>query len=420
MLANGTGSATITPFMTSKHANTKRADLFTKCYAYVRHKEAEAVGLYPYFKPIESGAGPEVVIKGRKMIMIGSNNYLGLTQHPKVREAARKAIDKYGSGCTGSRFLNGTLDIHEELEIRLARFVGKAKALCFSTGFQTNLGTISALVGKDDFVLCDRMNHASIIDGCRLAFGETIKYKHNDMEDLERVLAKIDDEHPDSGKLVVTDGVFSMEGDLCDLPGIVRAKEKFGARVMVDDAHGLGYMGKRGRGTAEHFGLEKQVDLIMGTFSKSFASLGGFIAGEEPVIDFIKHHARALIFSASMPPACVATVLACLDVMENDPQPRQRLWEITRKMHKGYRQLGFNIGGTETPVIPIILGDFELTLKFWKRLWEEGIYVNPILPPAVPPDMCLLRTSYMATHTDKMLDRVLDTFEKVGKELGVI
>ncbi|HYE97975.1 MAG TPA: pyridoxal phosphate-dependent aminotransferase family protein [Planctomycetota bacterium] len=397
-----------------------RTDLFQKCRNYTRHKEAEANGLYPYFKAIESGADAEVMIKGRKMIMIGSNNYLGLTTHPKVKEAAKKAVEKYGSGCTGSRFLNGTLDIHEELEHRLAKFIRKERALLFSTGFQTNLGTISTLVGKDDVILCDRMNHASIIDGCRLAFGRTIKFKHNDIEDFERVLNSPDVEEISGGCLVITEGVFSMEGDLGALPQIARLKKKYGYRILLDDAHGIGYMGPNGRSTAEHFGVEKETDLIMGTFSKSFASLGGFIAGPTESIDFIKHNARALIFSASMPPSAVATVLAAVDIMESEPQHRERLWRNVRKMQSAYRDLGFNIGRTESPVVPIIIGDFEKTLIFWRELFEAGVFVNPIISPAVPPDMCLLRTSYMATHTDEELDRVLEIMGRIGKKLGVL
>jgi 8-amino-7-oxononanoate synthase len=398
----------------------QHTDIFQKCHNYTRYKEAVAAGLYPYFKAIESGADAEVMVKGKRMIMIGSNNYLGLTTHPKVKEAGIKAIEKYGSGCTGSRFLNGTLDIHEELEHRLAKFVRKEKALLFSTGFQTNLGTISVLVGKDDVILCDRMNHASIIDGCRLAFGRTIKFKHNDIEDLARILDSVEMEESNGSILVVTEGVFSMEGDLGILPQITRLKKRYGFRVLLDDAHGMGYMGPNGRSTAEHFGVEKDTDLIMGTFSKSFASLGGFVAGEGDVIDYIKHNARALIFSASMPPSAVATVLAALDIMEKEPQHREHLWRNVRKMQSAYRDLGFNIGGTQSPVVPIIVGDFEKTLIFWKELFEAGVFVNPIVSPAVPPDMCLLRTSYMATHTDEELDRVIEIMEKIGKKLGVI
>jgi 8-amino-7-oxononanoate synthase len=397
-----------------------RLDLFQKCRNFTRHKEAEANGVYPYFKAIESGADAEVVIRGRKMIMIGSNNYLGLTAHPKVKESAKKAIERYGTGCTGSRFLNGTLDIHEELEHRLAKFTRKEKCLLFSTGFQTNLGVISTIVGKDDTILCDRMNHASIIDGCRLAFGRTVKFKHNDMIDLERILTSVEMEESGGPNLLITEGVFSMEGDLGDLPDVVALKKKYGFRILLDDAHGIGYMGANGHGVAEHFGVEKDIDLVMGTFSKSFASLGGFVAGDGAVMDYIKHHARALIFSASMPPSCVATVLAALDIIEKEPEHRERLWKNTRKMWAAYRDLGFDIGKTQSPVIPIILGDFERTLLFWKELFEAGVFVNPIVPPAVPADMCLLRTSYMATHTADILDRVIEIFGKIGKKLGVI
>ncbi len=395
-------------------------DLFQKCVDFKRHKEIEAQGLYPFFKAIESGADAEVMIQGRRMIMIGSNNYLGLSTHPKVKEAAKNAIDKYGSGCTGSRFLNGTLDIHEELEARLARFVRKERALLFSTGFQANLGVISTLVGKDDVILCDRMNHASIIDGCRLAFGRTIKFKHNDMEDLQRILDSVEMQETPGSVLVVTEGVFSMEGDLGALPQIVRLKKRHKFRILLDDAHGLGYMGPDGRSTAEHFGVEKDTDLIMGTFSKSFASLGGFIAGPVAAVDYIKHHARSLIFSASMPPSAVATVLAGLDLMEKEPEHRERLWRNVRKMQSAYRDLGFNIGGTQSPVVPIIIGDFDKTLLFWRELFEAGVFVNPIISPAVPADLCLLRTSYMATHTDEELSRVLEIMERIGKKLGVI
>lgn len=395
-------------------------DLFNKCRSFTRHKEAEAEGLYPYFKAIESGADAEVMIQGRKMIMIGSNNYLGLTTHPRVKEAAKAAIDKYGSGCTGSRFLNGTLDIHEELEERLARFMNKEKCLLFSTGFQANLGAISTVVGRDDTILCDRMNHASILDGCRLSYGRTLKFRHNDMEDLERLLTSSDLQETDSATLVITEGVFSMEGDLGEVKEIVGLKRKHGFRVLLDDAHGVGYMGPGGRGVAEHFGVESEVDIIMGTFSKSFASLGGFIVGDGDVIDYVKHHARPLIFSASMPPANVATVLATLEIMENEPEHRERLWKNTRRMNAAFRELGFQIGKTESPVIPIIIGDMDRTMRFWKELFEAGVFVNPIVPPGVPPDLSLLRTSYMATHTEEELDKVLGIFARIGKRLGVI
>lgn len=390
-------------------------DVFSKCADFTRAAELRSAGLYPYFRAIESSADREVTIGGRRMIMIGSNNYLGLTTHPRVVQAAKQAVDKYGSGCTGSRFLNGTLDIHEELEERLARFMRKEATLLFSTGFQANLGGLSVLAGKDDLILCDRMNHASIIDGTRLSFAKTIKFKHNDMADLERLI-----EHESRGAIVVTEGVFSMEGDLGDLPGLAALKKKYGFRIFLDDAHGIGYMGAGGRGVAEHFGVENDVDLVMGTFSKSFASLGGFLAGPAQVIDYIKHHARALMFSASMPPSAVATVLAALEIMGTEPEHRERLWRNVRKMHAGYRAMGFDIGPTESPVVPIMTGTIERTLRFWHALFDAGVFVNPILAPAVPVDMCLLRTSYMATHTDAELDRVLEIMERIGRELGVI
>ncbi|OPX32377.1 MAG: 8-amino-7-oxononanoate synthase [Candidatus Latescibacteria bacterium 4484_181] len=355
-------------------------DLFEKCESYTEAREAIAEGYYPYFMPIESTDGTEVVIRGKRLIMVGSNNYLGLTNHPKVKEAAIEAIRKYGSGCTGSRFLNGTLDLHEELEDRLAGFMGKEAALVFSTGFQTNQGTISTIVNKGDVVITDRADHASIIDGCRLAYGEMKRFKHNDMKDLEKVLASC---QPDSGKLIVTDGVFSMEGDIADLPGIVELADRYKCRVMVDDAHSIGVLGKGGRGTAEHFGLEEEVDIVMGTFSKSFASIGGFIVADEEVIDYIKHHSRALIFSASMPPSAVATVIAALEVIQTEPERRERLWENTRKMRKGFQEMGFNTGESQTPIIPIIIGDRMKTFQAWKMLFEEGIFTNPAITPWV-------------------------------------
>lgn len=377
-----------------------------------------AAGLYPYFRAIQSGPGSEVIIDGKKMIMIGSNNYLGLTGHPKVIEASINAIRKYGSGCTGSRFLNGTLDLHEELEYRLAKFMNREAALCFSTGFQTNQGAISTLVGKDDLVFTDRSDHASIVDGCRLAFGKTIKYKHNDMDDLERVLKMYED--TDVGKLIVTDGVFSMEGDIINLPRLAELAKKYNARIYIDDAHSIGVLGKHGRGTGEYWNMEHAVDIVMGTFSKSFASLGGFIVGDEYVIHYIKHHARALIFSASMPPAAVATVIACLDIIESEPERLEQLWKNTRKMKEGFTSLGFNTGSSETPIIPIYIGDEERCFAFWKLLFENGVFANPTIAPAVPPGQALIRTSYMATHTEEELDRVLEIFAKLGKKFGLI
>lgn len=392
-------------------------DLFDKCGNFKIAREVKAAGLYPYFRQISSSPGTTVIAEGKEVIMIGSNNYLGLTDHPKVIEAVHEAVNRYGSGCTGSRFLNGTLDIHVKLEEELADFMEKEAALIFSTGFQTNLGTISTLVAKDDFIFGDRSNHASIVDGCRLSFGEFRKYKHNDMADLERLLSK---NNANGGKLVVTDGVFSMEGDIADLPSITALTEKFGARVMVDDAHSIGVLGENGRGTAEHFHLENKVDIIMGTFSKSFASLGGFVVGEEEVIHYIKHNSRALIFSASPPPAAVAAVRATLRILIGEPERRKRLWEITDRMHREFKQMGFNIGSTRTPIVPIYIGEDMKTFAFWKALTEAGLFTNPIISPAVPPGQALIRTSYTATHTDNQLDRVLEIFHAVGKKFGII
>jgi len=394
----------------------KTTDIFEKCFRFTKAKELMAVHLYPYFRVIESAQDPEVVIGGRKMIMVGSNNYLGLTNHPRVKEAVIETVKKYGSGCAGSRFLNGTLDIHVQLEEKLARFIRKETALIFSTGFQVNLGVIAALVGKDDVVIIDKMDHASIIDGCRLTYGDVKKFRHNDMADLERVLQQ----HNGRGKIIIVDGVFSMEGDIVNLPGVVKLARTYGARVMVDDAHGIGVLGKTGRGTAEHFGLEDEVDLIMGTYSKSLASIGGFIAGSEQVVHYIKHFARALIFSASPPPASVTAVSVALDIIENEPERIAQLWTNTNKMLKGFRDLGFEIGPSETPIIPVIVGENEAAFKMAMMLQEEGVFANVAVSPAVPEGHALIRTSYMATHTEEQLDRVLTAFEKVGKLLGLI
>jgi 8-amino-7-oxononanoate synthase len=402
---------------TKESESRGKMDLFRKCIEFTDVEKVKNLGVYPYFRAISSGQDTEVVIEGKKMIMIGSNNYLGLTSHPKVTEAAIQAIRKFGSGCTGSRFLNGTLELHEELEQRLATFMKMEAALVFSTGFQTNLGTISTLVGRKDYVIMDRAVHASIVDACRLSYGEVLKFKHNDPNDLARVLANCGNE---AGKLIAVDGVFSMEGDIANLPQIVPLAKKYDAKLLVDDAHSIGVLGEHGRGTAEHFGLGDQVDLVMGTFSKSFASLGGFIAGKERVINYIKHRSRPLIFSASPPPASVATCLAALDIIESEPERRERLWKITHRMHKEYKALGFEIGPTETPIIPIYIGDDMKTFQFWKMLSDEGIFVNPIISPAVAPGLQLLRTSYTATHTDEQMDRVLSAFRKVGKAMGLI
>ena len=391
-------------------------DLFEKCYGFTAAKEAIAGGYYPYFIPLSDTEGTEVSINGHRMIMIGSNNYLGLTIHPKVREAAIEAVRQYGTSCTGSRFLNGNLKLHQELEERLADFMGQERALVFSTGYQTNLGTISALIGRGDVVITDRDDHASIVDGCRLAWGEMRRFRHNDMENLEIVLERCD---PQSGRMVVVDGVFSMGGDIAPLPEIIPICQKYGTKLMVDDAHSVGMLGQ-GRGTAAHFGLTEGVDITMGTFSKSFASLGGFIVGNEPVIHYIQHFARSLIFSASMPPASVAACLAALDIMEVEDWRYERLAEISVKMRNGFRSLGFETGPTETPIIPIIVGDYMKAIMLWKALFDAGIYTNAVIPPAVAPNQSRLRTSYMATHTDEQLDRVLEAFAAIGKEVGVI
>jgi len=391
--------------------------IFDKCYRFTRAEEVQALGMYPYFTPIEEVKGNKVKIDGKEIIMVGSNNYLGLIDYPKAMKAAQEAIVKYGVATCGSRFLNGTLDIHVELERRLAKFMKKDTALAFSTGFQTNQGIISTIVGRGDAVITDRMDHASIIDACRLSYGNVCKFKHNNMEDLERVLSSLDEK---VGKIIIVDGVFSMEGDLSNLPDIVKLAKKYDSRVMVDDAHGIGVMGKNGRGTAEHFGVEDDVDLIMGTFSKAFASLGGFVVGDKKVISYIKHFARALIFSASITPASVATVLATLDVIETEPERRERLWQITEKMKLGFQAMGYDTGPSETPVIPLMIGKDELTFMLWKLLREDGIFTNPVIYPAVPKDQALIRTSYSATHSDEELDTVLASFKKCGKMVGVI
>lgn len=387
-----------------------------KCAEYTAADDAREAGLYPYFIPLSNNEGTEAVIGDHHLIMIGSNNYLGLTVHPDVRQAAKDAIQTYGTSCTGSRFLNGTLELHLELERQLADWVHKESALVFSTGYQVNVGTISAVVGRDDFVITDKEDHASIVDGCRLSYGTMKRFPHKDLAALDRVLASLP---ADAGKLVVVDGVFSMGGDIAPLPELIDVCRKYEARLMVDDAHSMGMLGG-GRGTAVELGVTDGVDLIMGTFSKSFASLGGFIAGDADVVDYIQHHARSLIFSASIPPANAAAAMAALKVMRQEPERIARLIEIGDFMRRRYREMGFNIGESETPIIPIIIGDDDRTLIFWKALFDAGVYTNPVLSPAVPAGLQLLRTSYMATHTDEQLEKVLATFEHVGKELGVI
>jgi 8-amino-7-oxononanoate synthase len=393
-----------------------KMDIFEKCDQYVRAREMQEAGLYPYFLPLEDTEGTEVVIDGRKILMIGSNNYLGLTTDPRVRQAAIDAIKRFGTSCTGSRFLNGTLALHKELEERLANFVGKEVALVFSTGYQVNLGVISSIVGRGDVVVTDKDDHASIVDGCMLSLGELRRFSHNDMKHLDRVLSKINEK---AGRLVIVDGVYSMGGDLAPLPEIIPVCQKHNARLMVDDAHSFGVMGK-GHGTSAHYGVTDQVDLIMGTFSKSFASLGGFIAGDRDTIHYIQHTARSLIFSASMPASNVATVLAALDIIENEPEHCERLWEVTERMRAGLQAMGFNTGPSVTPIIPVIIGGMRETFMAWKMCFEAGLYTNAVVDPAVPPDQCLLRTSFMATHTDEQIDRALNILGGVGRELGLI
>lgn len=391
-------------------------DIFEKCFSFETVKDAKETGIYPYFIPLDENEGTEVIFNDQRVIMCGSNNYLGLTTHPKVRQAAIDAIGRYGTSCTGSRFLNGNMSLHENLEAELAKWVGKDAALVFSTGMQVNLGTISAIVGRGDYVILDKEDHASIVDGAWLSSGKIERYRHNDVEHLERVMASLP---ADRGKLLVVDGLFSMEGDIAPLPEIVPLCKKYGVRLMVDDAHAMGVLGG-GRGTAAHFGMTEDVDLIMSTFSKSFASLGGFIAGEADVVDYIKHKARSLIFSASIPAANAAAALAALQVMKEEPERIERVNQIGAYMREEYKKLGFDTGDSVTPVIPIIIGDDALTFMTWKLLFENGVFVNPVISPAVSQGRQLLRTSYMATHTDEQLDKVLATFKKVGKELGLI
>lgn len=391
-------------------------DLFTKCENYSAARDAQASGLYPYFLPLEESEGSLAKYNGKSLIMCGSNNYLGLTTHPEVQEAARSAVSRFGSSCTGSRFLNGTLQLHEQLENELAEWLGKDRALVFSTGMQVNLGTISSLVGRKDYVILDKEDHASIVDGARLSYGDLIRFKHNDMDDLAGKLSRLS---PDRGKLLVVDGLYSMEGDIAPLPEIIPLCKEYGVRLMVDDAHAVGVLGK-GKGTGAHFGMSEEVDLIMGTFSKSFASIGGYVAGSDTVIDYVKHNARSLIFSASIPGPNAAAALAALHVMQREPERIERVNQIGATMRTELSRLGFDIGFSETPVIPIIIGDDTRTFQSWKLLFENGVFVNPILSPAVPPGRQLLRTSYMATHTDEQIEQVLTIFEDVGRQLGLI
>lgn len=391
--------------------------LFRKVRQFRDVERIKAAGLYPYFRPISSAQDTEVLMDGRKVVMLGSNSYLGLTNHPEVKEAVKQATEKYGSGCAGSRFLNGTLDIHLELEEQLADLVQKEAALIYSTGFQTNLGIISALVGKDDYVITDREDHASIVDGALLCFGEFVRFGHNDMNSLQ---ARLEECPPDAGKLVAVDGVFSMRGDIADLPGITKLAEEHDAAVLVDDAHAIGVLGANGAGTAAHFGLIDKVHLIMGTFSKSLASLGGFVASDVGTIEYLKHRSRALIFSASISPPNAAAVQAALRIMRREPERIERLWHNTRLMVDGLKEFGFNTGNCETPIVPVHVGDMMTCFKMCKRLEEEGVFVNPVVPPAVGPNEALLRISLMATHTDGQITFALEKVKKVGQELKII
>jgi len=374
-------------------------------------------GIYPYFREIESDQDTVVLMNGKKVLMFGSNSYLGLTCHPKVKEAAKAAIDKYGTGCAGSRFLNGTLDLHIKLEEKLARLVNKDAALCYSTGFQVNLGVVSIIAGRHDYLILDELDHASIVEGSRLSFSKVLKFAHNDMDSLESKLKLCD---KDRIKLIVVDGVFSMEGDIAKLPEIIRLAEKYNASVMVDDAHALGVLGKNGTGTASHFGLTDKVDLIMGTFSKSFASLGGFIASDKEVINYIKHTSRSLIFSASMTPASAAAVLASIEIMETEPERIRHLWDITAIALEGFKSAGFDTGKSETPIIPLFIRDDIKALRLTTDLLEDGIFVNPVVSPAVPKEDCLIRYSLMATHTKEQVEISIEKITKAAKKLGIL
>ena len=395
----------------------EKKSVLDKAKNYTISKSIKDLGIYPYFRAIETEQDTEVVINGKKVLMFGSNSYLGLTNHPKIKEAAKNAIDQYGSGCVGSRFLNGTLDIHLELEAKLAEFVGKDAALVFSTGFQVNLGVVSAMVGRNEYLILDELNHASIIEGSRLAFGKSIKYKHNDMNSLEQVLQKLP---LANGKLIVVDGIFSMEGDIVKLPEIVKLAKQYNANIMVDDAHSLGVLGNCGRGTADHFGLTNDVDLIMGTFSKSFGSLGGFIASDHSTIEFLKHNARSLMFSASMTPSSTASTLAALEVIQAEPERITKLWELTHYAIEQFKAKGFDVGDTQSPIIPVYVRDDYKTFEFTKLLSEEGVFVNPVVSPATTSDASLIRFSLMSTHTKEQIDIAIAKMSKVAKALGIL
>jgi 8-amino-7-oxononanoate synthase len=391
--------------------------LFEKCRQFTKAREIQAAGLYPYFKPITDSEDTAVVIEGQKRIMLGSNNYLGLTHHPLVLEAAARALSRYGSGCTGSRFLNGTLDLHAQLEHSIAEFLGKEDCLVFSTGYQANLGLISGLIGRSELVYLDKLDHASIVDGAKMSYGDTLRFNHGDLGGLDRMIERTRNAR---GAMIVVDGVYSMEGDIANVPELVRIAKKHGVALALDDAHSIGVLGPNGEGTAAHFGMTDDVDLIAGTFSKSLASIGGFVAGSENVIHYLKHHSRPLIFTASLPPANTAGVLAALEVLRREPERRTLLWANTHRLQAGMRELGYNIGETETPIVPVLIGPMDTTFVFWRKLFDAGVFTNPVMPPAVPASQCRLRTSLMASHTFDQIDFCLEQFGRIGRELGVI
>lgn len=401
----------------SEPNNSTTQDIFSKAYAFKTAQEITELGLHPYFKPLQATDGTVVEIEGHEVIMAGSNNYLGLTNDPRVMEAAKEAVVKYGTGCTGSRYLNGTLDLHLELEDKLAKFMGKEACILFSTGYQTNEGAIQTIAGRNDIIFSDRDNHASIVVGTQCSIAKTVRYRHNDMDQLRQLLEKAD---PQAGKIIITDGVFSMSGTLAKIPELVKLAKEFGARLYLDDAHAVGVVGDGGRGSASVFGLTDEVDLISGTFSKSFASLGGFVVGDKAVIEYLRYHSPAHIFSASMTPSSVATVLKALDILQEEPWRLDRLEEIAVYMRTELKKMGFNVWTSETPIIPVVIGEMMDCLRFWKDLFEEGVYANAVVPPAVPQGKSLLRTSYMATHTDDHLNQILEAFRKVGIKHGII
>jgi len=403
--------------MPNSKTEIKSSDLFAKAYEFTKAEEVKAAGLYPYFKPITESDGNVVTIEGNEVIMAGSNNYLGLTSDPRVIEAAQKAIQEYGTGCTGSRYLNGTLDLHLELEQKLAEFMRKDSCVLFSTGYQTNEGSIQTIAGRNDIIFSDKDNHACIVVGTLCSNAKTIRYQHNDMDQLRKLLERAD---PNAGKLIVSDGVFSMSGLLANVPDLLKLAKEFGARLYLDDAHAIGVIGEGGRGSASTFGLLDEVDLISGTFSKSFASLGGFLVGDREIIEYVRHFSPAHIFSASMPPANVMTVLKSLEILQEETWRLERLEEISNYIRKGLKELGFNVWNSQTPIIPVVIGGVMQCFEFWRDLFEAGVYVNAVVPPAVPKGQSLVRTSYMATHTNDQLDRILEAFYKVGVKNGII